>query len=352
MGGDKMRRIKDNLEVVFQAVFENSPHGIAIVDKLGFWVHFNSKVCNILDYTEEELKHKTFQDVTHPEDLKSDLDLYNQVLRKEIKDYSIAKRYIKKDATEIWVLLTVAGVFDSKGNFLFFVSQIRDTHEQIRQEQQIFNISEESRKFVKILSHDMREPLREISYELSKIDNMSKNINADIQIYTKNIEKLLGQVSNIIGDLSIYSSISVFKEKNKVIPLLNLHDFFNDLFPNIKIDFDKRFEVRIDKNDLFNLIEQLFINSEKFKKEEELKVIVSCYDYVGEWIIYYKDNGVGIDKKFWTKIFEPLFQVENSYSGNGIGLSICEKICKKYYGDICIYNSSKDGTIFKIIIKK
>ncbi|MBL6664096.1 MAG: PAS domain S-box protein [Flavobacteriales bacterium] len=349
-----MHRLDGYWEETFQAAFQHSPHGIAIVSDVGQWVYFNDFLCSMLGYSEKELKEKTFQDITHPEDLRSDLDLYEQVLEGKIRDYSIAKRYIKKDASELWCLLSVVGVFDENDKFLYFVSQIRDNHEQLMQEQQLFNTAEETRKFLKILSHDMREPLREINYELHKIKNMYHDVGPYIENSVKNIERLLGRVSNILEDLSIYSNVSMLKEKDKAIKPLVFTDFLSNYFPKIIQEFNKVISIRVEENDLFNLINQLYLNSVKFRHQDRMtKVKISCFDYAGEWILCYEDNGIGIDEKFWEKVFEPLFQVEKFlHEGNGIGLSICKKICKKYYGDIIISESSHEGTRFKIRLKK
>lgn len=341
-------------EKTFKTAFTNSPHGIAIVSNTGEILFANNVLCDFLGYQEEDLIHKTFQEITHPDDLQSDLDLYHKVLDKKIDNYSIVKRYIRNDASEVWCQLNVGGVFDDDKNFLYFVSQVKDIHEEFKKEQQLYHIGEESKRFLKIISHDMREPLREISYELVKISSMSESAGLHLENYLKNIERLLGVVANILEDLSIYSNISMFQEKNKAIDILDVRHFLETFFPRISFILNDILHIGVDKDDFFNLINQLFLNSIKFKhKGKESLVSLECYDAVGEWILLYKDNGIGIYEKFWDKVFDPLFQIdEKKYSGNGIGLSICRKICHKYSGDIVITESSDVGTTFKINLKK
>jgi PAS domain S-box-containing protein len=73
---------------------------------------------------------KTFQEITHADDLEADLTLLQKTLNNEIDAYQMEKRYIKKGGSNIWILLNVALVRDKTGNPLYFVSQIKDITER------------------------------------------------------------------------------------------------------------------------------------------------------------------------------------------------------------------------------
>ncbi|MGB8697805.1 MAG: PAS domain S-box protein [Thermosynechococcaceae cyanobacterium] len=92
----------------FRVTFEQAAVGVAHVDLDGHWHRVNQTLCDILGYTREELVSKTFQDITCPEDLESDLDHVRQLLAGEIEHYSLEKRYIRKDGRIIWTNLTVS----------------------------------------------------------------------------------------------------------------------------------------------------------------------------------------------------------------------------------------------------
>lgn len=123
------KKIEDKLlqeEQRFRDAFENSPIGMALVSKEGKWIKVNSAMCDIVGYTKDELLQKTFQDITHKDDLNKDLSYVKKMLQKKIKSYKIEKRYIRKDGSIVWVLLSVSMVYDEKGDPLYFVSQIQD----------------------------------------------------------------------------------------------------------------------------------------------------------------------------------------------------------------------------------
>ena len=69
---------------------------------------------------------KTFQDLTHPEDLAADLILVNRMIAGEIPQYSLEKRYIRKDGSIVWVNLTVGSAKKANGSIDYFISVVED----------------------------------------------------------------------------------------------------------------------------------------------------------------------------------------------------------------------------------
>jgi PAS domain S-box-containing protein len=121
-------------EETFRNAFEYSPIGIVLVSLQGKFLKVNKSICDMLDYTAGELMAKTFQEITHEEDLEADLALLRKTLDKEISGYQLEKRYIKKDGSYIWILLNVGLVRDKASGPLYFVSQIKDITERKKAE--------------------------------------------------------------------------------------------------------------------------------------------------------------------------------------------------------------------------
>ena len=117
-------------EARFRNTFEQAAVGIAHVAPDGKWLRVNQKLCQIVGYAKEELLQKTFQDITHPEDLNSDLKYVRQMLAGEIKTYSMEKRYIRENKASIWINLTVSLVRNSDGEPDYFISVIEDISER------------------------------------------------------------------------------------------------------------------------------------------------------------------------------------------------------------------------------
>lgn len=120
------RDVLQEVERRFEATFEQAAVGIAHVAPDGSWLRVNQKVCDILGYSHEELLTKTFQDITHPDDLDLDLGYVSQMLAGTIRSYAIEKRYIRKDGAIVWANLTVGLVFRADETPAFFVSVLED----------------------------------------------------------------------------------------------------------------------------------------------------------------------------------------------------------------------------------
>ncbi|WP_111309973.1 PAS domain S-box protein [Confluentibacter sediminis] len=113
-------------EEAFRGNFENAAIGMALLDEKGKWLKTNIKVSEIIGYSEEELLELTFQDITHPDDLNSDLALLTELIEGKRDHYQIEKRYFHKDGHVVDVLLAVSMVKNEQGKVVYFISQIID----------------------------------------------------------------------------------------------------------------------------------------------------------------------------------------------------------------------------------
>src|ERR1039457_4177309 len=95
-------------DALFQNAFEFAAIGMALVSPEGKWLRVNRSVCEITGYTEEQLLERTFQDITHPEDLDADLANVEKMLAGDIKTYQMEKRYRHKNGSIVSVLLSVS----------------------------------------------------------------------------------------------------------------------------------------------------------------------------------------------------------------------------------------------------
>lgn len=118
----------------FRATFEQAAVGMAHVAPDGRWLHINQKLCDIVGYSREELLARTFQDITHPDDLDIDLAYVRQVLAGEIQSYTLEKRYFRKDGAIVWINLSVSLVRGADGAPDYFISVIEDITERKRTE--------------------------------------------------------------------------------------------------------------------------------------------------------------------------------------------------------------------------
>jgi PAS domain S-box-containing protein len=110
----------------FRAMFQNATISISLTASDGFYLDSNPATEQLLGYTREELRQMTFAVHTHPDDLKTDFNLYQEVLNGQRDSYQIEKRYFRKDGRMVWGKLAVCAVRDGNGKVLFTFGMVED----------------------------------------------------------------------------------------------------------------------------------------------------------------------------------------------------------------------------------
>jgi two-component system, NtrC family, sensor kinase len=113
-----------------RAYFESPTIGIAITSTEEGLVEVNERFCSMLGYSREELARKTWQALTHPDDLGAELAHVKRVVAGEIDRYVIDKRVLRKDGSTLWVLLSINVVRRADGNIDYTVAMLQDITER------------------------------------------------------------------------------------------------------------------------------------------------------------------------------------------------------------------------------
>jgi diguanylate cyclase (GGDEF)-like protein/PAS domain S-box-containing protein len=123
-------------EALFRLLFEQSPIGKTIVSMEGRFERVNQAFCDLLGYAAEELRGRTFADITHPDDLERNRALDGKLRSEEIPSFQMEKRYLRRDGGVVHALLRVSQGRDAAGLPIFLVGQIVDITERKRAEEQ------------------------------------------------------------------------------------------------------------------------------------------------------------------------------------------------------------------------
>ena len=122
-------------EARFRSYFNQPMIGIAITSPEKGWLEVNPRLCEILGYAREEIVRLTWSEITHPDDIASDVAQFERVLRGEIDGYSLDKRFVRKDGSTIHVAMSASGVRTDDGRIDYFVALIQDITERRRLEE-------------------------------------------------------------------------------------------------------------------------------------------------------------------------------------------------------------------------
>jgi PAS domain S-box-containing protein len=119
----------------FRGTFENAAVGIAHTDPAGRFLRVNEKFCTIVGYPRAELLQKTFQDITHPDDLAASVEPFTALMRDESPFFGLEKRYHRKDGSPVWVELFVSLQRNAAGKPAYAIAVIQDISERKRLEE-------------------------------------------------------------------------------------------------------------------------------------------------------------------------------------------------------------------------
>jgi PAS domain S-box-containing protein len=116
----------------FSGAMEHASIGVGLASLEGRWLKVNRALCDLVGYSEAELLARTFQDITHPDDLKANVENVNRLLAGEIRTSEMEKRYIHRRGHFVTILTNVSLVRDGRGQPRYFVAQIQDITERKR----------------------------------------------------------------------------------------------------------------------------------------------------------------------------------------------------------------------------
>lgn len=214
-----------------------------------------------------------------------------------------------------------------------------------------------------IISHDLQEPLRMVTSYMQLLDRRySDKLDDNAREYIRYAVDGSNRLKQMMDDLLTYSRIGRPALKiEKVDPgniilraeklLKARHKESNFM---IKAELGSIREIEGDKSLLTSLFFNIIDNSLKFNHSSKQVVEILAHEDSNEWIFSLKDNGLGIDREYHSKVFGIFQKLHNhtEYPGSGIGLAICEKIVRKHNGRIWIDEDTSEGTKIFISIQK
>jgi diguanylate cyclase (GGDEF)-like protein/PAS domain S-box-containing protein/hemerythrin-like metal-binding protein len=211
--------IQEEDNSIFSNAFRYAAIGMALVALNGKWLKVNRSLCEMLGYSEDEILEKTFQDITHPDDIDEDLVYVTRMLAGVIDTYQMEKRYFHKEGYVINILLSVSLVVNKDGSPRFFISQIQDITRRKQAEEELLKISREdtltgiaNRRY--FFEHASREMIRgrrfNESQTLAMLDvDYFKNINDTFGHETGDVvlKKMAGECKKILREVDIFGRI-------------------------------------------------------------------------------------------------------------------------------------------------
>lgn len=359
----------------FRSAFALSPIGIALVGLDGRWLEVNRALCDIVGYSQAELRNLTFQDITHPDDLDADLALAQRLYAGEIASYQMEKRYIRKDGDTIWILLTGSLMHAADGTATCALAQVMDITARKRAEaetaralelQQAANtelqrLRQAQRNFLSIFTHDFRTPLTSIlgySEVLQERPELAERTGEFAGIIADNARRLNRMVDDLLdldrleaGHTPIRRQPvdlgSVLREVAAAFqPRHATHRVSLEIAPELPY-------ITGDRDALLRVVSNLVENAVKYSPAGG-PVTLAARRVDDAIHIEVRDRGLGIPASELEAIFDRYARVETDATrrirGSGLGLAIVREIIEAHDGRVWAESTPGAGSTLHITL--
>ena len=338
----------------FRRVFEEGPLGLALVGKDYRFVKTNNALCRMVDYDEAELLELSFVEITHPDDVRTDVALAEQLFKREIPFYRIQKRYMKKSGEIIWINLTASIILGPNGGPLHGLAMIEDITEIKRAqeiEKRLVSDLAASRDEIRALATSLiraqederrrvsRDLHDQICYQLgslaSDIGNLeiSPLVPENLRAHLTAIRDRVVKTSQETHDIAYQMHTAILKDLGLVASLNALCRQFSDQYPNIAANFKNSgppTSIPIEvATCLYRVAQESLQNTAKHSGAKNVSVRLGLKE--GSVVLTIQDNGAGFDSKAVK-------------AHGGIGLISMKERAYSVNGELTITSQPSHGT--------
>lgn len=345
---------------------ENAPVGIALANLAGRFVRVNDRLCQLVGYSHEEMHRRTWQELTHADDLADDLGLTGKLLAGELSSFQLRKRYVHADGHPVWVNLVVGLVRDAEGRPEHFISHITDLTEEIEVSARIARINEELAEqkarlersnadleaFAMLASHDLQAPLATVRGYMELLQTEYADVLDEVATdWISRVSQATDRMSDLVNSLLEFSRVGpvglLVREAVSVTGLVadvrqDLEQLIRDTSAVVLVEPGPAI-VEAQPTRLRQVLQNLVQNTIKYRDPGRTPVcVVAVAQRESDWLVTVTDNASGIPAEAREAVFAMFTRVAGDEQGHGIGLAACRQIVERHGGRIWV-DDNPDG---------
>jgi len=337
---------------------------LAISNYEGVFTQTNPTWQKALGYAENELHGHSLSEFIHPEDIGATNETIGKILKAETSLY-FENRFRAKDGTYHWLGWTIAP-FAVEGLLYIFardMTERRERENEIRRlnadlEQRTLSLqmlNQELESFSYSLAHDLRTPLRSITaYSEMIAAGEAGELSAEALKMVRTIQRNSGRMTQLMDDFLAFFRVARKDVKQEKI-IMNA--IAREAIATVQVDAKRQVEFKVgalppakgDPAMVLQVLVNLVSNAVKFTAlREKAEIEIGCLTDRSPTVYYVKDNGVGFNMKYYSRlfgVFERLHRREE-FDGTGIGLAIVQKIVQRHGGSVWAESVVDQGATF------
>jgi len=347
-------------EEKFRALLDAAPDATVIVDESGLIKMINHQTENLFGYRRNELIGKPVE-VLMPASLKGAHEMHRNNYMKAARVRSMGEglelNAVKKNGLSFPVEISLSPIRTQEG--MMVSASVRDITSRKTLETELKKTNAELEAFTYSVSHDLRAPLRGIigfttileEDYASKLDDEARRITGIIK---ENTEKM----GHLIDDLLAFSRMG----KQELMKTELLSDkMVNEIIGELTAQNSSRTAGQIswnigplppvfaDKNTLRQVWINLLSNAIKYSSTRPQAIIAIDTYRENNFIVFrIKDNGVGFDAQYSSKLFKVFQRLHGpeEFEGTGVGLALVEKVISRHGGRVWAEGRVDEGATF------
>jgi PAS domain S-box-containing protein len=338
-----------------QTIFDGAAIGIALADTEGIILESNPALQEMLGYSADELCDLAFTKVTHPEDVRADVELFRDLVAGKRQEYGLEKRYLRKDGQVIWARLMVSLV-QSGQEPGYAIRLVEDITQQKQMQDALVNAEKLAiaGQLGASLAHEISNPLQSVIGCLGLAEKHLQE-GGDVSRYLRVAREELRRAAGIVAQLRDLHRLSE-PEDRKPTDL-------NALLEQVLLLCKKKCEeckIRVSwkgADDLPSVLivsdrmKQVFLNLilnalDATPEGGQLEVSTSSTSEPAGVCISFADSGSGMAPDVLPHVFEPFYSTKRQ--GLGLGLYITRTIVRAHGGRIDVKSCFGKGTTFSV----
>jgi PAS domain S-box-containing protein len=354
----------------FRATFELAPVGVAQVGLDGRWLRVNGALCSMVGYSADELSAKTFQSITHPDDLPHDMELIAQLTGGSIDQYAMQKRYFHRNGEVVWVQLTVSLVRGDDGRPAYFISVIEDIRARKRAHEERELLLAELRealsardRFLSTASHELRTPLTALMLQVRRLTDARSGggepalpppVAGRVAAMSRQIDQLAALVEELLDVARIHEGrLRLHAEEVDLGALVReVVERFEEQAAQAMTPIDVTVREPVtgwwDRLRLDEVLTNLVSNAVKYGDHHPVSIVVGAEGDRARVLV--ADRGIGIRREDRGRLFGRFERLspDPSIGGIGLGLWITHEIVDALGGTIGVESEPGRGTTFVV----
>jgi PAS domain S-box-containing protein len=395
----------------FRAFFDQAAVGVALVDSAtGRFLEVNERYAEMVGYGHDELAKLDFASITHAADLDEDLGRMEELRAGRIREFSMEKRYFRKDGSTIWVTLSVSPMWAPGANPTTHIAVVQDitarktAEESLKaasaERERLLEAADRSRRALLSLLEDRKaaeEEIRRLNADLERrvakrteqleasnreLESFSYSVSHDLRAPLRAIDGFSGKIAaaygarldeegrrlldvvrrnalkmgRLIDDLLAFSRLNRADVRRSRV---DMGDLARAAFAEVAGDLSRKDRIAFTVGDLPeawgdpSLLRQVWLNllsnAVKFSARSEKPVVEVTGGLEGGVAVYrVRDNGVGFDMAYAAKLFGVFQRLHGmtEFEGTGVGLALVHRILARHRGWIRAEGSLGAGATF------